>query len=327
MAVIGAPLVNALNALPLLMPPPKARLLRRSAGIAAYVGPNGAGKSLLMAYDTIPTLDGIPWFCRNEDHFHTEQGITSGVRRVLSTMRFTLDGEDHPLWDPLNDFRQLVRAEHVDLVLDEVAGVANSRDANSLPTAVQATLQELRRRDVLCRFSAPGWMRADKVLRECAQAVTLCLGFAKKAHSDTVWFPGAHDGCSEPIEHVHDAGRQWHARRLMYARTFDANTFEEWSNSKREQVRPMCRSLMWIPGSKAAASYDSHAYVEKLGQVTDSGLCLDCGGRRRAASCACESPTTRRARSRPGGEDAVRDVNPAPVLTLRVASDHGMSTD
>jgi hypothetical protein len=298
--------VDALaRGLPGFMVAPRARRVRRAAGVAAYVGPNGSGKSLLMAYDTLPTLAGVPWYCDNDDHFHTAAGITSGVRGVLSTMRFLdANGDDHPLWTPLNDFKQLVRAEHVDLVLDEVAGVANSRDANSLPTAVQATLQELRRRDVLCRFSAPGWMRADKVLRECAQAVTLCLGFVKKAHDDKVWFPGAHDGCTESIEHVHDAGRQWMARRLTYARTFDANLFDEWSSAKRETVKPIARSLMWIPGSEAGAAYDSHAYVEKLGQVTESGMCLDCGGRRRPLQCACESPTTRRARTRVSAEDA-----------------------
>jgi len=277
--------------------PGRARSLRRGAGVSAYVGPNGAGKSLTAAFDTLPTLAGIRWYCTNPDHFHTAEGITSGYRRVLSTMRFRdSDGSDHPLWDPLDDWRKIVRAEHVDLVLDEVGGAVASSTSDDIPAPVRAAIQEMRRKDVLVRHTAPGWMRAAKPLREVTQHVTLCLGFAPTAHNFGVTFPDAHDDCTVAGEHDHDSGRMWPARRLFYWRTYDANLFDEWTTAKREKLKPLVRQWFWRPGSEAEAVYDSHAYVEKLGQVTDSGTCIDCGGHRRRSACDCESPTTRRAR-------------------------------
>lgn len=277
--------------------PARAAALRRGAGVHAYIGPNGAGKSLAAAYDTIPTLSGIRWYCDNPDHYHTAEGITSGYRRVLSTMRFRdHSGSDHPLWDPLDSWQKILRAEHCDLILDEVGGAVASSTSDDIPMPVKASLQELRRRDVLCRHTAPGWMRAAKPLREVTQHVTLCLGFVPEAHNFDVPFPGPHDDCDEPDEHDHKSGRLWPARRLFYWRTYDANLFDEWTTAKREKLRPLVRQWFWRPGSDAQSIYDSHAYVEKLGQVTDHGTCMDCGGTRRRAACSCESPTTRRAR-------------------------------
>lgn len=299
---------------------------RRGFPIHAYVGPNGAGKSLLCAADTEPTLRGIMWSCDNPDHGHTREGRTTGLRRVLSTMRFTSpDGSDHPLWVPLVDFAQILTAEHVDLVLDEVAGAAGSSTSDDLPGAVKASLQELRRRDVLCRWTAPSWARASKVLRECTQGVTLTLGFLPVAHTDGVGFDGPHDvevvryvdplgvaasgkrarrvvvevdRCLVEGQHSHDSGRLWGARRLMLARTFDSNVFDEWTVGKREKLKPEVRQLLWRPGSTAETAYDTHAAVEKLGQITDAGVCLDCGGNRRRRSCDCEDDRAARRASR-----------------------------
>jgi len=301
--MIGRAVVGAVSRGPLLMAHHRAVKRRRGYAIHAYVGPNGSGKSLLAAADTLPTLDGVLWACDNPDHRHTQAGITSGVRRVLSTMRFTDPyGDDHPLWQPLDDYVKIVEAEHVDLVLDEVGGaVASSSGADDLPMPVKASLQELRRRDVVCRWTAPSWARASKVLRECSQAVTMTLGFMPVPHRDGVWFDGVHptwdlsaDGrrveesmCDIEGEHVHDSGRLWGARRLMFARTFDAAVFDEWTTAKRESVRPEVREVFWRPGSEAEGAYDTHAYVYKLGQVTEGGTCLTCMGKRAAKRCEC----------------------------------------
>lgn len=310
----------ALTRLPGFKDDDTASRIRRGLPIHAYVGPNGAGKSLLAAADTLATLRGVLWACDNPDHFHTQAGRTSGVRTVLSTMRFTLpDGTDHPLWEPLDDYAKIIRAEHCDLILDEVGGaVGSSTGADDLPMAVKASLQELRRRDVFCRWTAPSWARASKVLRETSQAVTLVLGYAATAHRDGITFDGPHDyfrlsddgrtvvteTCAEDGPHVHSSGRQWGARRLMYARTFDANVFDEWTTARRKRAKPLVRHLFWRPGSAAESAYDTHAYVEKLGQVTDTGVCMDCGGHRRRPACTCESPTVRRRRLAPVTEDA-----------------------
>lgn len=320
-----------------------ARKKRRGLPIHGYVGPNGSGKSLLMAEDTAPTLDGIPWACDNPDHLHTLEGVTHGTRRVLSTMPFvTPSGEPHPLYVPLVDYSQIITAEHCDLILDEVGGAVASSSTDDLPIGVKASLQELRRREVVCRWSAPSWSRASKVLRECSQGVTMTLGFLPVPHNDSVPFPGPHDvekmsvdgetleyeRCSIEDEHEHESGRLWGARRLMFARTFDANVFDEWTTAKREKIKPVSRSLFWRPGSRAESVYDTFGFVEKLNQVTDSGRCDHCNGRRAPKKCTCDAVAAERGARRrrtpvvqvpePAAADDVQvhdcDAVPVPVL-------------
>jgi hypothetical protein len=306
---LGLSVVGALNRLPLLSSVPLAAKKRRGLPIHGYVGANGAGKSLIMAQDTLATLRGISWACNNPDHLHTMAGQLHGTRRVLSTMPFiTPSGAPHPLYDSLTDFSQIITAEHCDLILDEVGGAVASSTSDDLPNGVKAKLQELRRSEVVCRWTAPSWSRASKVLRETSQGVTLVQGFMPVPHNDTVPFEGEHDiermavdgetleylRCEIQGEHTHESGRLWGARRLMLSRTFDANTFDEWTTAKREKVKPLVRSLFWRPGSLAESSYDSFGYVEKLNQITDGGRCDHCMGRKTPKKCECDAPAVLR---------------------------------
>jgi len=298
----GASIVSLINRGPLLTPEAVAVKRRRSMPIHGYVGANGAGKSLLAALDTLPTLRGVSWSCDNPDHLHTLEGKTHGTRRVLSTMPFiTPSGAPHPLYIPLTDYSQIIFAEHVDLILDEVGGAVASTTGADIPMGVKAALQELRRREVIARWTAPSWGRASKVLREVSQGVTLTQGFLPVPHKDGVEFDGPHetetisvdgetlvyDTCAIEGEHSHPSGRLWGARRMMFARTFDATIFEEWTTEKRKKIKPEVRSLFWRPGSAVERSYDTHAYVEKLGQVTDSGIHDVCGGFVSRKKCTC----------------------------------------
>jgi hypothetical protein len=306
---LGSSIVGTLNKGPLLSTEDVFVKKGRGLPIHGFVGPNGAGKSLLAALQTLPTLRGISWACDNPDHLHTRKGITHGTRRVLSTMPFiTPSGAPHPLYVPLTDYSQIIFAEHVDLILDEVGGAVASSTGDDIPIGVKASLQELRRREVVCRWTAPSWARASKVLREVSQGVTLSMGYLPVPHNDSVPFDGPHDiermavdgetleyeRCTIEGVHDHPSGRLWGARRLMYARTFDANTFDEWTTAKREKVRPIVRHLFWRPGSAAERSYDTFGYVEKLNQVTDAGTCDHCNGYRARKKCTCESPAEKR---------------------------------
>lgn len=297
--------IESANYLPMLTPAAKASKKRRGLPIHGLVGSNGSGKSLILAEDTRATLRGISWACSNPDHLHTAEGRTHGTRRVLSTMPFiTPSGAPHPLYDPLTDFSQIITAEHCDLILDEVGGAVASSTSDDIPNGVKAKLQELRRSEVVCRWTAPSWSRASKVLRETSQAVTLVQGFAPVAHNDVVEFDGFHDiermavdgesleylACDIPGIHTHESGRLWGARRLMFARTFDANLFDEWTTQKRQKIRPLVRSVFWRPGSAAGSSYDTFGYVEKLNQITDGGRCDHCQGRRAPKKCECDNP-------------------------------------
>ncbi|MFT4287433.1 hypothetical protein [Nocardioides sp.] len=272
--------------------------MRRGFPIHAYIGANGGGKSLAAVYDTLPTL--------------------AAGRPVLSTVRI-LDpatGEPHPLWQPLDDYRTLLEAEFCDVILDEVTGVASSRESAGMPAAVANHLVQLRRRDIALRWTAPSWKRADTIIRECSQGVTLCMGFVP-----------------EPVK---DKGgdRLWRSRRLFYWRTYDAATFDEWTTFKKEKIKPVARQLMWRPGSMAEAAYDTFDAVLSLGVVTDAGTCMECGGHRRRASCTCEPRKTESRQRRIVGDSTVTDPltivipetddTPSVAVELPVLADGGV---
>lgn len=241
---------------------PRPRLLRRGYPIHAYVGPNGSGKSLCAVWDTMPSLDA--------------------GRPVLSTVRLRdwrdPDLADHPLWVPLTEWSQLLDAEHCDVLLDEVTGVASSRESAGMPAAIANLLVQLRRRDVVLRWTAPSWSRADKIIRETSQAVTSCLGY----------MPVADDSGED---------RAWRRRRLFRWRTYDTAEFEEFTAGQRERMSPWTKQWFWGPGSDAFNAYDTLDQVLSIGHVLDTGRCAHCGGTRRAPACSCpdyQRPATRR---------------------------------
>lgn len=268
--------------------PEAGRTARRLAPIIAYVGPNGSGKSLAMVHDTLPTLAGQEWNCSNPDHRHMqpdyvdpltgEFGPTStGYRRVLSTVRIidAHTGEDHRLYERLSEWHQVLDAEHLDLLFDEVTGIANAREHAGLPVQVQAILSKLRKVDVVMRLTAPAFARMDKVIREVCQAVVLCKGsFGKRPE-----------------------GSLWRQNRLFWMKTYDARDLEEFSaqraNAQSPQAaahapRPQTTALMWGPRSLAFASYDTLGAVSRVGEVLDGGRCAHCGGKRAIPVCRCE---------------------------------------
>lgn len=281
------------------------RRLRRGWPIMGYVGPNGAGKSAAMVWDTLPTLE-------------------SG-RHVLSTVRL-LDYENprecdgcvicdasgkshpaaHPLWVRLTSWRQVLDAAKCDLLLDEVTGVASSRDSASMPSPVANRLVQLRRTDVVVRWSAPAWARSDKIIRECSQGVVYARGYMAKA--------------AEPDEDGQE--RMWRNRRLFRWQLFDANDFEDFTAGKREQLKPVSVDWHWGPNSPAFRAYDSFDSVDAIGTVTDSGRCYQCGGRRSVPACKCPDNHSAPQETRPEGPRVAGIPAPSPGgrRVLRVAS-------
>lgn len=282
----------------LARPHPKSRgrllaeAVRRASPIHAFVGPNGGGKSLAMVATTLPTLDGIPWTCDNPAHLHTGAGVFSGVRRVLSTVPlFDPDTEQpHPLCDLFTDYRQLLTVEHADVLMDEVTGVASARQSQGLPVQVENLLVQLRRRDVVLRWTSPDFARADKVMREVTQHVTYCTGSMSAPRSAD--------------------GRLWRERRLFRWATYSGQDFEEFTVSKRDGLKPEAVQHVWRPGIRAERAYRTLLGVSALGVATEGGMCLHCGGRRSLPKCGC-----------PGGDLGplvVEDVTASGSRTRRV---------
>lgn len=173
----------------------------------------------------------------------------------------------HPLYVPFTDWQQLLDAEHCDVLMDEVTGVASSRESQSMPAPVANKLVQLRRADVVVRWSAPNFKRADVIVRECSQAIVYATGFLAKTDRDS--------------------DRQWRNRRLFRWQLYDAADFEDFTAGKREQLRPQVTDFHWGPTSPVFGAYDTFDAVTSIGSVTDSGRCYRCGGRRSAPRCSC----------------------------------------
>lgn len=234
---------------------------RRRFPIHAYIGANGSGKSLAAVHDSLYSLNN--------------------GRRVLSTVAL-LDpttGEEHPNYERLTEWSQMLEAEHCDVLFDEVLGIANSRASHGMPVQVTVLLNQLRRRDIVLRWTAPAWARADKVIRECTQAVTVCKGWMGK----TIEGPAASTG-EIPM---------WKAKRLFRWVTYDALDFEEWTLAKESKLSALNKSWFWGPDSPAFHSYRTLDPVSRVGEVLEGGTCAHCGGAKTRPKCSCSQETHR----------------------------------
>lgn len=308
----------------------RARMARRAYPIHAYVGPNGTGKTACMVHDTVTSLEwgrpvlstvrlldyrdprpcpGGRW-CDNEEGHEVERVQyelvradpddldAPLVRTAVHTGIWDVHRAPHPLYVRFVSYQQLLEAKSMDVLMDEVTGIASSRDsASGMPTQVANMLVQLRRRNVVLRWSAPAWGRADKIIREVSQAVTLTSArMPRKAPPR----PG------EPP-------RLWRERRLFIARTFAGDQFDEFDAHRSVDVKPMVRSWLWGPSSQMFSAYDTYDAVTALGWAQESGLCGHCGGHRARRKCGCPdehvspaaaSGSTGRAKPRGAGDEA-----------------------
>lgn len=258
----------------------KGRLLRRGFAIHAYVGPNGHGKTLAMIYDTLPTL------------LHTNRKVLSTVRlldfanpQLCRDASCTYPGHPkhwaaHPNYVPFTDYQQLLDAKNCDVLMDEVTGVASSREHAAMPVQVANFLVQLRRRNVRLAWTAPAWGRADLIIREVTQAVTVCQGTMPKNR--------------KPAEG--EAPRLWGDRRLFKLQTFDAGLMEDFQVRRSLDLPAIATQYLWRPWGTAQYAYDTLDAVTSLGWAMDSGMCMVCGGRRSVPRCSCE-------RHAPAGDD------------------------
>jgi hypothetical protein len=240
----------------------KGSMTRRGYPIHAYIGANGHGKSLAMMHDT--------WL-----------SIAEG-RPILSTVR-VLDprtNEQYAGYTPLRRWSQLLEFRDGDVLFDEVLGIAASEAGKALPKAVQLLLNQLRRRDILLRWTAPSWSRANVVLREVTQAVSMCRGYLPRYQSA--------------------GGRHWGMNRLFRWNTYDAMEFTTWSDNKEHNLKGKQNAWAfrevpwWFPGKHGAAelagaSYDTFDAVDNVD--SGEGYCFRCGGERpKLVLPACSCP-------------------------------------
>jgi hypothetical protein len=238
-----------------------ARILAQYS-IVALVGSNGAGKTLALMVLTTRTRKGVWWECTNPDHLHTQRGEVAGYRRMLSTTPI-LDGNGglHPLYDPFDDYQQLVDVEHADVYMDEANAVASSRASSSMDRRVEVKLQQLRKADVFLYLTAPDFSRIDIAIRQVTKCVVECRGFA-------------------PAPDTGDPGQLlWKPRRVFKFSMYDATEFEKWNLNAKE--KPDALGVLWFkgPGSEAFTAYDTLASVNVIASMTPQDTCTVCEGK------------------------------------------------
>jgi hypothetical protein len=293
-------------------------------GIVVFVGPNGSGKSLAAVASTLSALDGMSWSCIDYDHRHHDafrrhlaggcdpehlaagrlgcgqqlhlfrraKGVadlagklcpdglailerdSAGDRLVYSTVVLVDDmGQDHPRFRGLTDYQQLLRLEHCDVLFDEVAGVSDSSESSAVPVQVVNWLHQLRKRDVRLRVTTPAYSRCSKPIRQVAQVVVDARSY----------FPDRRE-----------SGRLWRPRRGFMFVAYDAFAFEDFTSStvraedrkgRMDRKSRVGRAAMWRPGSRPERTYNTLGQVLALGHVTETGMCVICGGNRPRPKC------------------------------------------
>lgn len=247
---------------------------RRRHTIRAYVGMNGSGKTQWMIKDLEPSM--------------------RAGRKILSTV---------PIYDPskgegvlyehyerLTSWTQVLEARSTDIVFDEVLGVANARSSTGLPPQVQLMLNKLRHADNTLSWTAPAWSRADVIIREVTQGVTVCRGYWGRTRS----LPGE------------ESSRSWASKSLFRAITYDAADFTTWTDSKEGNLKGIANEWMYAPEIRVFGKviisehlsrrrYDTLGSVDRIGETLESGRCAHCGGRRAVPNCSCDDAPGRNA--------------------------------
>ena len=227
---------------------------RRAVPIMAYVGANGSGKTAMMVRDTLPSL--------------------KAGRTVYSTVPLYLGDELHPCYRPFT-WNALLTATHADFLLDEVIGIASSRESSAMTAEVQARLNQLRKVDIVLRWSAPAWQRADKIIREVTQAVSECRGFLPDKSATKIKKGEEKDPSQLAL---------WAPCRLFRISTYDTREFDEWTSGKKDRSEPDVREWYWGVGSEAFAAYRTLDEVQRL-EMHDQTKCDTCGHKMRTEFC------------------------------------------
>lgn len=285
-------------------PQARARLRRRAFPIHAYLGTgNGSGKSLMMVYDTLPSLDyGRP--------------VLSTVRlldyrnpRQCDDPSCTFPGHPnhmaaHPLYIPFRDYQQLLDARDCDILMDEVTGIASSREYQNMPVEVANFLVQLRRRNVSLRWSSTNWARSDVIIREVTQAATLMTPFFAKTRKSK---PG-----EPPI--------LWKDRFVFVARTFDAALLDDFDARAADMgaMKQLITQVYFRNGGHAMNAYDTLDPVSSLSSHNTAGLCMTCNGKKAIPKCSCghaprEPQRTHHLRVKTQGATALAEPSGAPL--------------
>lgn len=240
-----------------------AEAFRYSQQIRGYFGTNGSGKTFGAVLDLMPSLKGVKWKCTNPSHLHTLNNEFEGYRKVLSNIVL-----DSPHYVKLENYQQILDAEHSDLLLDEIVGVAASSNHNDVPIQVKNWLHQTRRVDCTISYTGITYSRALKELREVTRIATFARGYIP----------------------IYEGENVWPSNQLFYYSTFDASELEQMEISETVKIKPINFQWYsrWTKKSKDIeemySTFDSVSSFNS--EIAPVGLCLECGGTIRRHACS-----------------------------------------
>lgn len=231
---------------------------RRSMAIRAYVGRNGSGKTWTAVNDLVPDM--------------------KAGRTILSTTQLFDPWEGGPYrgYVPLVSWRQFLDAEDCVILLDEIAGVADSRHWQSVPAQMGLMLQQLRKRNIVLVWTGIRYALADSNLRRLTWGVIECKSYLPTRAA---------------------TGGPWKSNRVILASLFDAADFDSFDQEKlqpgaassaHKRPRLLHRSFVWRSKHLADRAYSTKESTLALDTAESGGLCVYCSGRRKVRYCSCE---------------------------------------
>ena len=246
-----------------------------SAPIRAFVGPNGGGKTLAaMQLAVLPAL--------NEG------------RQVVSTCAI-----NHPKARLLHSWREMLILRDCLLLLDEISSELPSRGSMGMPPQLMRMINQLRKVDVECVWTAPNWARADVALREVTQEVTVCRGFMgdRWVREAVVpkWTRPYSAKFRGPDGRLMRRSPRWPSQSLFRWVTYEASGFDEFTLHAVRKVKPRGKVWYWRPWHEAQFLYDTVEGVTLMDHVDETGVCVVCGGARKRHQCSCSDSERRMA--------------------------------
>lgn len=255
--------------------------------VTAIIGANGDGKTL----------------CATAKH-----AMPSLRRGRPVVANYTIN---HPLARMLNSYHEIAQLRHCTLILDEISSAFPSRQAMSLPPDLVRLLHQMRKPDVDVVWTAVNWSRADSVLREATNNVTICKGKLNDKWQRENEIPPFYQ--PNPKRKTDDNGKPlrrtetWKANRLFTWKTYDARAFDEFSIHVMKTLRPQQTDRYWRPWHDDDWMYDTMQEVPMLDNMDDIGPCPNCGGTRRRPACHCKPSRAPRVTAGPPPEGPADD--------------------
>lgn len=232
--------------------------------IHGYGGSNGQGKTHAMVRDTLPSL--------------------ALGRPVLSTVELLdpITRQPHPLYIPFVHWDQLLDFRDGDILFDEVTGIMDSRDSG-MPKRVRRLLPQMRRRNVLIRWTGIDWDNADLRLRQVTQGFTMCRGYRP-------------DYSAQRSSGTVDALSMWAPNRLFSMVTYDAKMMSQskqgdqltQEKDKKRKAKVLARE--WYRASQSIA-FDCYNTLADVLAISNDCPFVDpdtgevCGGKIPEKSC------------------------------------------